>query len=142
MTEKEHIKLVRVGNRFWAAFSRIVAEALAEFPDSFHPDAIPYLQDKTSIYGSTYDEELKKLRAKPKKEAPPAAATAWFDSHKHVPGLYVVQFLCDAFPAGDPNNVCHQLVNVMHDGRVLHDGRFRDADEMLGWKWARVIPHA
>lgn len=144
MTEKEHVKLVSVGNRFWAAFSRIVAEALAEFPDSFHPDAIPYLQDKTSIYGSTYDAELKKLRTARGRSKPEAsaAATAWFDSHKHVPGLYVVQFLCDAFPAGDPNNVCHQLVHVGSDGQVLHDGRFRTADEMLGWKWARVIPHA
>lgn len=140
MTEKQHIKLVSVGNRFWAKFSRIVAEALAELPrDMDHAEAIPYLQDKTSIYGSTYSEELKKI-AKDGTQQP--AAERWTKTRPTQPGLYLVQFLCDAFPKGDPNNVCHQLVNVVHDGRVLHDGRFRDEDELKGWIWARVNPHA
>lgn len=138
MTEKEHIRLVEVGNRFWAKFSRIVAEALAELPRSLdHSEAIPYLQDKTSIYGSTYSEELKKI-ARTGIQQP--AADAWSTKRPKQPGLYLVQFLCDAFPSGDPNNVCHQLVNVVHDGRVLHDGRFRDEAELKGWTWARVNP--
>lgn len=140
MTEKQHIKLVSVGNRFWAKFSRIVAEALAELPrDMDHAEAIPYLQDKTSIYGSTYSEELKKI-AKHGTQQP--AAERWTKTRPTEPGLYLVQFLCDAFPKGDPNNVCHQLVNIVHDGRVLHDGRFRDESELKGWIWARVNKHA
>jgi hypothetical protein len=70
----------------------------------------------------------------------PSAAAPWSKERPTRPGLYLVQFLCDAFPKGDPNNVCHQLVNIVHDGRVLHDGRFRDEADLKGWIWARVSP--
>lgn len=60
MTEKQHIALVKAGNSFWSAFGRLVGKTLNSIPEVPEEDAIPYLQDKTSIYGSNFRQRMKR----------------------------------------------------------------------------------
>lgn len=51
MTEEQHIALVEVGNIFYKRMSKLVAEAVSQFPEDMEGDVLCYLQDKTSVYG-------------------------------------------------------------------------------------------
>lgn len=65
-TEAEHINLVKTGNRFWTAFSKLIAECVADMPEELEGEVLAYLQDKASVYGSKYDDYLPAARAKRK----------------------------------------------------------------------------
>ena len=58
MTEDEHIQLVDVGNEFWEEFSKLCAKYIQKMPPHLVATTTEYLQDKTSIYGSKYDDYL------------------------------------------------------------------------------------
>lgn len=62
MTTDQHIKLVAVGDKFYEKLGDLAAGCIAEFPCSIQDEVIRYLQDKCSIYSTTYTEKLKKLR--------------------------------------------------------------------------------
>jgi hypothetical protein len=58
MTEKEHIKLSRLGDHFWLAYSRLIAETLKQAPEHLRPHLLAMLQDKSSVYGSVYERYM------------------------------------------------------------------------------------
>lgn len=60
MTDDEHIKLVEVGDKFWEDFSKLIADALNKLPESLHGEAMYYLQDKTSVFGSNYEKYMQR----------------------------------------------------------------------------------
>lgn len=62
LTDAEHIKLVGVGDEFWAQLGRLAAKCINEMPPELEALTTTYLQDKCSIYGTRYSEYLKELR--------------------------------------------------------------------------------
>ncbi len=62
MTTDQHIRLVAVGDKFYEKLGNLAAECIAEFPCGIQDEVIRYLQDKCSIYGTTYIDKLKELR--------------------------------------------------------------------------------
>ena len=62
MTEDEHIKLVEVGNSFWAKLGELAADHIAQMPKEIEAEVILYLQDRCSIYSTCYAEDLPSAR--------------------------------------------------------------------------------
>lgn len=60
LTEKEHIKLVEVGNSFWNAFGKLVAKHVEKMPPELETKTLYYLQDKASVFGSDYERHFKR----------------------------------------------------------------------------------
>lgn len=61
MTEKQHIALVEIGGEFYEQFSKLVAKCVDKLPPGMDEgDALAYLQDHASIYGSKFREYLKR----------------------------------------------------------------------------------
>jgi hypothetical protein len=58
LTEEEHLDLVDVGDSFWHAFGKLAAEHIQKMPPQLRDVTTQYLQEKSSIYGSRYDEFL------------------------------------------------------------------------------------
>ena len=58
LTEDEHVKLVHLGNLFWDELSRLCAKYVTAMPPEAHDVTVAYLGDKTSIYGSKYEDFL------------------------------------------------------------------------------------
>lgn len=56
MTEDEHIRLVEIGNQFWHEFSKLCGKYVSLMPKELEAETVMYLGDKTSIYGSQYDD--------------------------------------------------------------------------------------
>lgn len=71
-----------------------------------------------------------------------AAASEWSSKLPNKGGAYLIFYVGDWFPEGDVNNHKFELVDVVQrDGEftVLADGRFLSAEEMRGWKFAKII---
>jgi len=64
MTSEEHIKLVAVGDRFWSSLGQLAAEHINMMPKDLERITVDYLQDKCSIYSTTYAKHLAYLRKK------------------------------------------------------------------------------
>jgi hypothetical protein len=62
MTEDEHIKLVGVGDSFWAKLGELAADHIAQMPKEIEDEVIAYLQDRCSIYSTCYDADLPSAR--------------------------------------------------------------------------------
>jgi hypothetical protein len=62
LTEEEHVKLVEVGNTFWEAFGKLVAEAVNQFPPELEGEVMMYIEDRCSAHGSGYSEHLREDR--------------------------------------------------------------------------------
>ena len=60
LTEEEHIKLVEVGNEFYEKLGVLIAEAVNKMPKNLESITLEYLQERCSVYGSSYDEHLDK----------------------------------------------------------------------------------
>ena len=70
------------------------------------------------------------------------ATTEWSNSIPTKCGTYLIQYTGTWFPEGDPNNIKHELVDiVLQDLRptLLVSGRFMPFRETRGWKWAKII---
>jgi hypothetical protein len=63
MTEDQHIALVEVGNYFWDELGKLVARCLTKLPQDMDLDeALIYLSDHSSVYGTEFDVYLKEMR--------------------------------------------------------------------------------
>ena len=58
MTEDEHIELVEVGNYFYDEFSKLIATCLQKLPKNIEAEALDYLSDMSSVFGSDYDKYM------------------------------------------------------------------------------------
>jgi hypothetical protein len=58
MTNEEHILLNHVGDLFWTKFGELVADHVAMLPGSLETEALMYLQEKASVFGSCYRDFL------------------------------------------------------------------------------------
>ncbi len=64
---------------------------------------------------------------------------------RNTTGTFLVEYVGDWFPPGNPNNVAHMIVHVvMHEGdiRLLWHGSFKPLSECEDWKWSRIIPYS
>ena len=62
MTRDEHVKLVEVGDSFYDKLARLAAEHIAQMPRIMKHETIEYLQERCSIYGSSYKDYLSDAR--------------------------------------------------------------------------------
>jgi hypothetical protein len=51
LTDKEHARLVRVGDEFWLEFSELCEKYIRKAPSHLRQHYIVFLGEKTSIYG-------------------------------------------------------------------------------------------
>lgn len=62
LTEDEGLKLLEVGNDFWEKLGKLVAEAVNKMPKALEGATMVYLNDRSSVYGSAYDNHLDESR--------------------------------------------------------------------------------
>lgn len=58
MTDEEHELLSDLADGFWLSYSRLVGETLSRAPEHLRDVLLPMLQDKSSVYGSMYEEYI------------------------------------------------------------------------------------
>jgi hypothetical protein len=59
MTEDEGELCHRLGNEYWRKFGQLIAEHLKQVPEHLREELKMQLQEKSSVYGSCYDEYMK-----------------------------------------------------------------------------------